>query len=99
MLEFLMDVEKPGFGAHLIASKSAQWPMEEKRPANVPAARKLRNCSELKTLRRDGAVAPRNPSKANPIINRSICLGANPLSVSHRIQRYNPTKRNAERIE
>ena len=99
MLEFLMDVEKPGFGAHLMDSKSAQWPMEEKMPANVPAARKLRKFSELKTLRREGTVAARNPSKAKPIINRSICLGANPLSVSQRIQRYNPTKRIAERIE
>jgi hypothetical protein len=99
MLEFLMEVEKPGFGARLMASKSAQWPMEEEMPANVPAARKLKNFPELKTSRRDGAVAPRNPSKANPTINRSICLGANPLSVSHRIQRYNPTIKHADRIE
>jgi hypothetical protein len=99
MLEFLMEVEKPGFGALLIASKSAQWPMDEKMPAKVPAAKKLRNFSELKTIRREGAVAPKKPSKANPIIKRRICLGANPLSVNHLIPRYNPTKRNDDRIE
>jgi hypothetical protein len=99
MLEFLMEVEKPGLGALLMASKSAQWPMEEKMPANVPAAKKPRNFSELKTLPRDGAVAPRKPSRANPIINKRICLGENPLSVSHLIQRYNPTKKSAARIE
>jgi hypothetical protein len=99
MLEFLIEVEKPGFGALLMASKSAQWPMEEEMPANIPTAKKPRKFSELKTLGKDGTVAPRNPSKAKPIINRRICLGANPLSVSHRIQRYNPTKRHADRIE
>jgi hypothetical protein len=79
VLEFLIEVEKPGFGALWIASKSAQWPMEEKMPANVPAARKLTNFSELKTLPKEGAVAPKKPSKANPIKKRRICLGANPL--------------------
>jgi hypothetical protein len=99
MLEFLMEVEKPGFGALLIASKSAQWPMEEKMPAKVPAARKLMNFSELKTLPREGTVAPKKPSKANPTMKRRICRGANPLSVNHRIPRYNPTKRMDDRIE
>jgi hypothetical protein len=99
MLEFLIEVEKPGFGALLMASKSAQWPMEEKMPANVPAARKLMNFSELKTLPREGAVTPKKPSRANPIKKRRICLGANPLSVNHLIPRYNPTKSKDDRIE
>src|SRR4030042_2009378 len=99
MLEFLMEIEKPGFGALLIASKSAQWPMEEKMPANVPAAKKLMNFSELKTLLTEGAVAPKKPIKANPIIKRRICLGANPLSVNHLIPRYNPTNKTDDRIE
>ena len=58
MLEFLIEVEKPGFGALLMASKSAQWPMEEEIPANVPAAKKLKKFSELTTLGRDGIVTP-----------------------------------------
>jgi hypothetical protein len=99
MLEFLMEVEKPGLGALLMASKSAQWPMEEKMPANVPAARKLVNFSELKTLPREGAVAPKKPSKANPIKKRRICLGANPFPVNHLIPRYNPTISTEDRIE
>jgi hypothetical protein len=73
--------------------------MDEKIPANIPAARKLMNFSELKTLPREGTVAPKKPSKANPTIKRRICLGANPLSVNHRIPRYNPTNRIDDRIE
>jgi len=94
-----MEVENPGFGALLMDSKSAQWPIEEEMPANAPTARKPRKFSELKTLGREGAVIARNPSNARPIIKSRICLGANPLSVSHRIQRYNPTKRRADKIE
>ncbi len=43
MLEFLSAVAKPGFGALLMASKSAQWPMAANTPAKVAAARKPGN--------------------------------------------------------
>ena len=51
-----------------MASKSAQWPIEEKMPANVAAAKNLRNLSELKTLWSEGAVMAKNPTKAKPTV-------------------------------
>ncbi len=58
MLEFLIEVENPGFGALLMASKSAQWPMEEKMPANVPAAKKLRKFLRAQDLAEGGSRCP-----------------------------------------
>jgi hypothetical protein len=99
MLEFLIEVAKPGFGALPIASKSDQWPIEEKTPAKVATAKKLKSLSESRILWSEGIVSARNPGKAKPTINRSICFGANPLEVNHFMQRYNPTKDNDDRIE